>query len=284
MRTMPELEAPRAPRSIPVRRPVFDFTRVASRHWFGGDPFLTHLAHGLSVTFPEGERFFMDSVRHYEKRIESPALRQEIARFLAQEGIHARAHTAFNEWIGTLGLDTRSLERDVEEGLAEARRRRRPIEQLAMTCALEHFTAMMAELLLEHDELRELMDPEARRLWVWHAIEETEHKAVAFDTYVAVGGTYRMRVITMLVTTCFFTVTAALHQARLMNQDPDAGGALTRLRGFFRLWVSPGWFRGMIPSYLDYFRRDFHPWQRQPKVSLDAFRAQMDSAVVKGMA
>jgi uncharacterized protein len=272
-------ETTRAPRPIPVRRLTFDFEAMP-RHWFGGDPFLTHLAHALSLTFPEGERFFMDAVRHYEKRITSPALRHEISRFLGQEALHARAHASFNEWIRTLGLDTQPIEQRVKEGLARARERS-PRYQLAMTCALEHFTAMMAELVLDNEELRDMMHPEARKLLVWHAIEETEHKAVAFDTYVAIGGTYRLRAISMLVTTAFFMATSATFQERLMQQDPAAAGPMTRVRGFMKLWVRPGWFLQLVPAYLDYFRPGFHPWQREPKHSLEPYLRDLQSAVVK---
>jgi predicted metal-dependent hydrolase len=272
-------EATRAPRPIPVRRPKFDFEGMP-RSWFGGDPFLTHLAHALSLTFPEGERFFMDAVRHYEKRITSPALRHEISRFLGQEALHARAHASFNEWIRALGLDTQPIEEQVAVGLERARQRS-PRYQLAMTCALEHFTAMMAELLLDTDELREMIHPEARRLLLWHCIEETEHKAVAFDTYLAVGGTYPMRAISMLVTTVFFILTTASFHDRLMRQDPAAGGPMARVRGFAKLWVRPGWFLQLVPAYLDYFRPTFHPWQREPKSSLEPYLREMQSAVVK---
>jgi predicted metal-dependent hydrolase len=272
----------REPRPIPVRRLAFAFENVRSRHWFGGDPFLTHLTHGLSLTFPEGERFFMDAVRHYEKRITSPALRHEVSRFLAQEALHARAHAAFNAWIRSQGFDTEAIEGGIRDSLERTRQERPARAQLAMTCALEHFTAMMAELLLDTPELQEMIDPEVRRLLVWHAIEETEHKAVAFDVYVATGGTYTRRVVAMLLTTLFFTVTAAMIQEHLMRQDPDVRGVSLRLRGFLRLWIYPGWFLKLIPSYLDYFRPNFHPWQREPKSDLDAFRRGMQDAVVKG--
>jgi predicted metal-dependent hydrolase len=272
-------EVTRAPRSIPVRRPTFDFQGMP-RHWFGGDPFLTHLAHALSLTFPEGERFFMDAVRHFEKGITSPALRQEISRFLGQEALHARAHASFNEWIRGLGLDTAPIEEQVIEGLGRARERS-PKYQLAMTCALEHFTAMMAELLLDDEGLRQMIHPEARRLLLWHCIEETEHKAVAFDTYLASGGTYRMRVISMLVTTVFFTLTTASFHERLMRQDAGAKGLMLRAKGFARLWVRPGWFLRLLPAYLDYFRTDFHPWQREPKSSLEPYVRELQSAVLK---
>jgi uncharacterized protein len=279
--SQPPAQHDRAARSIPVRRPTFDFTRVRSRHWFGGDPFLSHLGNALSLTFPEGERFFMDSVKHYEKRVTSPALKHEIARFLGQEALHSRAHEVYNEWLRTIGLDPSGIERRVEEGLGRVRRERSARYQLAMTCALEHFTAMMAELLLQSEDLREAMDPEVRRLLVWHAIEETEHKAVAFDVYAATGGSYRTRIIAMLVTTFGFTITTALFQAALIRQDPEAAGLGLKLRGFAKMWVSPGWFRRLVPAYLDYFRRDFHPWDREAPAEIDAFKRELEGTVLR---
>ncbi len=271
----------RPARPIPVRRPVFDFTRVTSRHWFGGDPFLTHLANAMSLTFPEGERFFMDAVKHYQDRITSPTLKHEVSRFLGQEALHSRAHEDYNDWLRTTGLRPEAIEQRVEEGLGRVRQNRSHRYQLAMTCALEHFTAMMAELLLGSDDLQELMDPEVRRLLVWHAIEETEHKAVAFDVYEATGGSYLTRITAMLFTTFGFTITTALFQAALMKQDPAAGGLGVRLRGFSKMWVSPGWFRRLVPSYLDYFRRDFHPWDRPAPASIEALKRGLSGDVIR---
>jgi predicted metal-dependent hydrolase len=274
----------RQARPIPVRRPLFDFSRVAARHWFGGDPFLSHMANAMSLTFPEGERFFMDAVKHYADRVTSPALKQEVSRFMGQEALHSRAHEAYNAWLRTTGLDPQPIEQRVKEGLQEVRTHRSHRYQLAMTCALEHFTAMMAELLLEGEDLRELMDPEVRRLLVWHAIEETEHKAVAFDVYTSTGGSYRTRVIAMLVTTLGFTISVALFQAALMRQDPETQGARGvghALSGIRKVWIWPGYFRRLIPSYLDYFRRDFHPWDRPAPAGLEAFKAELKGDVIR---
>ena len=273
--------ADRAPRSIPVRRPTFDFAQLGSAHWFGGDPFLTHLLNALSLTFPEGERFFMDSVKHYQGRVASDALRHEIVRFLGQESLHARAHEDYNAWLSVTGVDPSYPQQRVKEGLERIRRMRSPRYRLAMTCALEHFTAMMAEMCLEDESFRELMDPEMRRLLVWHAIEETEHKAVAFDTYVTTGGSYRMRVAAMLITTFAFVFVTARFQEHLMRQDPDAAGAGVRLRGLTRLWIYPGWFRRLVPLYVDYFRRDFHPWDRPAPQQMEVLKADLADAVVR---
>jgi predicted metal-dependent hydrolase len=265
--------------SIPVRRPAFRFDD-APVHWFRGDPVITHLLNALSLTFPEGERFFMDAVRLQLRRIEDPALKDAIQRFLGQEAMHGRAHDAFNQFIRDGGFDTSTIEAQVKARLDFGRRVRSPKERLAVTCALEHFTAILAELLFEHPEIREAMDPAVRRLWMWHAVEETEHKAVAFDTYVAVGGSYRMRVRAMAVTTILFMTYVAIYQRRLLAQDKTPRSPVAYLRGAYELWGSPGWFRTLVPAYLDYFRPSFHPWDRQPGSAFQKFRAEIDAWLV----
>jgi predicted metal-dependent hydrolase len=278
------LDPARPPRDIPVRRPAFDFAQVKSRHWFAGDPYQSHLLHALSLTFPDGERFFMDAVRHFAAKIDSPALKHEVARFLAQEASHGRAHEAFNEWIRALGLDSDSIVEAVQKDLVIARESA-PIEQLAATCALEHFTAILAELLFADPAIREEMDPVMRRLWMWHALEETEHKAVAFDTYTAAGGTYSMRVLVMLFTTVHFLFDVGRFQTRLVKSDPGVPVVPTMVRGWLRMWVYPGRFLPLLPAYFDYFRPGFHPWQRKPKGDFEAVRAQYATATpAKGAA
>jgi predicted metal-dependent hydrolase len=266
----------REPREIPVRRPSFDFARVKERHWFGGDPFKTHLLQALSGSFPEGERFFMDAVRFHLDKVKTPALRHEISRFLAQEGMHGKAHAAFNEWVKSLGNDIETIERDVQSDLAQTRLDARPIEWLAATCALEHFTAILAERLLDDDDLRAQLPPEVRALWVWHAVEETEHKAVAFDTYVEVGGTYRMRAISMVIVTLGFLYQLTRHQLHLIKHDPERPSFLAVARGWAWTWIWPGTLLPVIPAYFDYYRPGFHPWQRAPRAKFRALRDAMD--------
>jgi predicted metal-dependent hydrolase len=159
------------------------------------------------------------------------------------------------------------------------------MEQLAATCALEHFTAILAELMFENEELREQMEPEMRRLWMWHAVEETEHKSVAFDTYLAVGGTYRMRAIVMAFTTANFIANVIRFQKHLIESDSEIHDASLRRRGWFRMWISPGVLRPIIPAWLDYFRPGFHPWQRKPKGDFKALRDEYTAPeVLKGAA
>ena len=216
----------------------------------------------LSAAFPEGEKFFMDSVAHYRKRLEDPALRQEVARFLGQEAAHTREHVAFNAWLAERGDATEHLERDVVMFLLNRARKAPPRVQLAVTCALEHFTSLLGEQLLEHPELLSQIDPGVRDLWAWHAVEESEHKAVAFDVYEATGGDYATRVVVMAVTTVLFVGAVRRMKSDLVRRDPGAQGLRHWLSGMDLMWGRKGWFRRLIPGYLAYYRPGFHPWER----------------------
>ena len=147
-----------------------------------------------------------------------------------------------------------------------------PQSQLAVTCALEHFTAMMAEELLSDERMRAEVHASIRPLWLWHALEESEHKAVAFDVYRATGGGYVRRVSIMLLTTVVFFAAQALAHARLMADRKILLKPWRWLRGFGRMWIWPGYFTRLLPAYLSYFRPGFHPDDRDTRALLAAWR------------
>src|SRR5438445_13182467 len=105
------------------------------RHWHSGDPYITGFFNGLSLMFPEGERFFVDSVRHFQDRITDPKLREEVRGFCGQEGIHGREHRRYNELLAAQGYPVAALERLVDFGLS-LDRKLSPTWQLALTFAL----------------------------------------------------------------------------------------------------------------------------------------------------
>ena len=190
---------PRVKRRVgPETRPAieprdlrFDLSGVQAGRWHSDNPYISHFWNALSITFPDGERFFMDSVRRVRREIRDGHLQEQIRAFLSQEGIHAREHRAYNDLLREQGYPAQWPERLTRLALwltrvTSAR------WQLALTCALEHFTATLAELVLTSEETRDLFGhEEVRNLFVWHALEESEHKAVAFDVYRAVGGSER---------------------------------------------------------------------------------------------
>jgi predicted metal-dependent hydrolase len=249
---------------LTVRRLLIDLETPVPRHWCGGDAFLTAWFNALSMSFPVGEQFFIDSVREAAKRLtnspEHMALRETIAGFVGQEAAHRHVHGAYNVELERQGLENRWAERALKR-LRAIPPGANPLHALAVTCAYEHCTAVFADLTLRHPELLAGADARLAALWTWHAAEETEHKSVAFDLYLALGGNHRWRV-RWFVTVLWLFATDSLRQT-VHNLRRD--GTLWR----WRTWASAASFffgrRGMAwlscRPMLDYLRRDFRPWQ-----------------------
>ena len=251
-----------APVQVKFRRMSFDLEAAQlPKYWYAQSPALSHFFNALSAVFPDGEKYFIDSVRAYEDMISEPQLRARIREFCRQEGHHTHHHRLFNQRLQALGVSMERCAEIANQILNRSRKHDSPMMQLATTAAFEHFTAMMGDWLLRQSQPCGDMHPAAHPLWVWHAVEETEHKSVAFDVYTAVGGDYWTRVRAMLRVTRIFI--PRIHQMQFMLLAEDK--TPVRLRDLARcaryLYGRGGFMRDMIPNYLQYFRRDFHPWQ-----------------------
>ncbi|MFK4048877.1 metal-dependent hydrolase [Acinetobacter venetianus] len=142
----------------------------------------------LSAMFPPGEMFFIESVRNVRDQITDEKLLEDIRNFIAQEAFHSREHKSLNEHL----IQSNYPEVVEIEALTKARldkfRKLPKAEQLAATVVMEHFTATLARLLLTDPLIKQKTTQESRNLWEWHALEELEHKSVAFDALKAIGG------------------------------------------------------------------------------------------------
>jgi uncharacterized protein len=247
-------------RQIAPRDMSLDIPSDTPRYWMGGDPYSSHLMNVLSLLFPPGERFFMDAVRAFRHQVKDPHLLAQVRGFLAQEALHSREHKIFNRWLSRFGIDADEVEAAIAQEIVERRAKRTPIEDLAVTCALEHFTAIMAEAWLHETELREAAVEPLRSLWTWHAIEELDHKSVAYDVYHDIGGDYETRRRWMLRISVAFIVGVSIMHVRHMSRD----GLFSRpgyvAKRWWAYWGPRGYFARLIPAYLKYYRRDFHPW------------------------
>jgi predicted metal-dependent hydrolase len=263
--------------AITVRRMDFRFGGDTPAQFVDGNPFVSAFLAALSSVFPEGERFFIDAVRHYRDQLDDDELQEAVRGFIGQEAHHGREHDTFNAWLAEQGYPIADKLERVREGLDMARRRMSPRRQLATTIALEHFTAIMAHQLLAHPDVNERLHPEVRELFMWHAVEETEHKAVAFDVYQAVDGGYWNRVLTMLEITLLFwldTITTTANFLRARGENKPGNW----LRGIGFLLGRPGPLRRLIPEYLAWFRPDFHPWQHDNRALIRPWQQKLSDA------
>ena len=252
---------------IPRRDVAFDIDPAAvPRDWCNDDAFETTFLNALSLLFPEGEKFFVESVKQHKHLITDPELSREVAGFIGQEAMHGREHRAFNDLLVSHGFaEAPRIDAKLRWFLRRVRHTLPPKSQLAVTCALEHFTATLAEQLMSEPRMRDSMHPAVQPLWLWHALEESEHKSVAFDVYRAAGGGYVRRVLIMIVTTLVFFAVQAMVHARLMATRKTLWKPWTWARGVTRMWIYPGFFTRLAPAYFSYYRPSFHPSDRDTK-------------------
>ena len=241
---------------ITVRKAQFN-PKAIRRHYFANSPIMSHLLTALSSTFPIGEQFFVHSVRNVRDKVKDEKLQAQITAFIGQEAMHSKAHAEFNDawrredynldrfqaWLARKNIYVKTLH---------------PKIQLAITCAFEHFTALLGGYILRHLEVLSTLDDDAVKLWVWHAIEEIEHRAVAFDVYQAVYGDDKIRRMIMRSVTTGFASLTLYSATKLFMQDrkkslPKIGGNI------FGLYLLAKMLIQMFPEYLSYYQKDFHP-------------------------
>lgn len=238
----------------------FRISKDVPRHWVDNDPFMTHFMNALTLTFPRGERSFIESVKAVRDKVKSPALRADVAGFVGQEALHSREHDALNDVLEAMGYPIHALERAFSERLDERERSMSPKARLAFTAALEHLTALFGRILLTNEAVRDMFHPELRAMWMWHALEEIEHKAVAFDVYQEVFDDQTTRRFALVLATGALLSFTHYAQYKLLKRDGLANKPSVWARGLWKLWGPKGIARSAIPTWVDYLRRDFHPW------------------------
>jgi predicted metal-dependent hydrolase len=257
------------------RRKSFDIESALEGDWHSDSAFVTAWFNAMSLLFPLGEKFFIDSVVHFEDRIDDPQLEAEIAGFRAQESTHRVQHQKYNELLCKLrGYDLERFEKHERERMAWAYRELSARRRLAGTVANEHLTAIMAHDMLTHDDVLDGANPDIAELWRWHGIEETEHKAVAFDVFLAVDGTVSERRQALLMNTFFFLKDTFRNLCIQLQQQGKLWSAREWATGFRYLFIKPGMLRRIIRPWFGFFSKDFHPWQQDNRELISAWEQE----------
>ena len=255
----------RLPASFPVRRMDYNFENTP-KYWCANDPAITHYFTGLSTLFPEGESYFVRSVRALREHAKlNEALDREISAFIGQEAMHSKEHHAFHISAQQHGMNPESLEKAtgiVLKGLEKVFSKK---WNLLVTVGLEHYTAVLVVSMME--TVNEYMtDKTIRDLWLWHSVEETEHKAVAFDLYEYLYGNglnaYLPRVTIFTLSLILITGLSTIYQIVLMKRDKQLSNLKT-WQNFFNFAAKQ--YKTFIPKFFEYYRYDFHPNQTNEK-------------------
>jgi predicted metal-dependent hydrolase len=266
---------------VPRERLDFGFDQEIPKYWFGGDAFKSRFWDALSVIFPPGEKFFMTTVRDFRDRVTDPKLLQDIKDFNRQEAQHTLVHNQYNEHLRRQGIDVDGLIAQLDDLLFKKYRSRFSREYtLAITGALEHFTALGAHTLFDERDLMKDAHPNVRAMYAWHAIEEVEHKGVAYDVMIDVAKVgYFKRIGALIHATFMFPYTID----RFADQMLKADGFSWLQRRAMYIKNLP-WMLGIawpiLGKYLAYFKPGYHPWEEtdQPGYApwLQAFNQNKD--------
>ena len=250
--------------SIQRRRFRYDRAAAPGRHWLGGDPVVTSFFNSLSIVFPRGEAFFIECVRPWQKRVDAK-LAGEIAEFIRQESAHGREHVALNRGLVDGGYDTSSLEAVVDRVIDNIRSKN-AAARLTYTMCFEHLTAVLSSAILRDEQLLARAEPEMRRLWCWHGVEEIEHKGVCFDTWAFATKDWSplrrwlTRSASMLLITAGFVRNRFSAQITLLGQD--GWSKRKAWPAILRCAFGKGSLgRSALKEWATFFRPRFHPWQ-----------------------
>jgi uncharacterized protein len=233
--------------------------------YINNDIYVSNFFTALSTMFPDGELFFVESVRAVRDLVKTPSLQADIKRFIKQEAMHRKEHTKFNKMWWELGYSTDKLEYATKQLLGLAYKLKLSKKSnLAITIGLEHFTATLSAMFLTTPDLKDGIDEEYKDLWLWHTSEEIDHKTVAFDVYQEVFGddltysSYFCRVFWMSVVSLALLV--AVHKyTDVLLKDSGNTGLILKLKGLNKVWGKSGYISKIIPEILDYFKFGFHP-------------------------
>lgn len=253
-------DLPRTERKIPTRRISLAQTFSDLPHTFTGpdDVLLSHAIATFSAVIPDGEEYFVRSVRYFRDEVTDPELKRDVAGFIGQEAVHGREHRELNDALAAIGYPTKKIERLTDKGLRFRERVMSPHANLACTAALEHFTATFGSTILRDPEARAALGPVAD-FWAWHALEECEHKAVAFDLFQATGGREKTRKRMMNFTTATFIGGMSLQVLIGVLGDRAFYNRKALRRSIKFLRTSPFLTKAIWRDLRDYNRDDFHP-------------------------
>jgi predicted metal-dependent hydrolase len=245
-----------------VRRLLVDLETPFPVRWNCGDAFRSAFFNALSMSFPVGEQYFIDSLRNALKA-QPDSVRErfagEVQGFVGQEATHRRIHSLFNAHLQRAGLHN-EVELRAKRRL-DANADRDPRIHVAATAATEHFTALFADWMLRHPEALEGAEPRLKTLWLWHAAEESEHRCTALDIYHAVGGSHEHRVKVFKIISFLFLTDVLRQTVRNLWQDKALFKLSTWRSGWKLLMAPDGMLRGNVALWRDYLAPDFHPSQ-----------------------
>ena len=244
---------------------------------------------GLSLLFPDGERFFIRAVKRYADQINDPQLKQDVKGFIAQEAQHGRQHELLNEKIFGSRYEVNSFLKNwnafafgfLEKFAADYLPYGGGKLEVAVTAAAEHFTAVWGTSALKSESFAKFDSQSIKNLIYWHAIEEIEHKHVAFDVMRHVDANYFLRTGAMVVTAALIGSLSLWGFAHIFRQEKNVD-YLQVIRSFgYEAFNKDGMLRQFAIAFVTYFKPNFHPSDTDDRELFAEFSKLVDASIEK---
>lgn len=246
--------------AIIPRKFKLDLSKIDFDRYYRNDRAMTVFWNTLSMMFPEGEKFFVQSVLKYRNDIVEPSLRADVDGFVRQEAQHTKAHLEFNEELRRLGYPVDNVNRVLKKHLTQIKEHA-PLLGLHITAILEHYTSVLGIQLLDNELHHESVSDEAKKIWIHHAVEEFEHRAVSFDVLQVVGG----KQVDLVRKALFIPVTAGFAAAVLVAYVASLKARRVSVQELVSLVSLIALLAENIPMFADWFREGFHPAEHSSK-------------------
>ncbi len=259
-----ELRGRNSPEQIKPHRIQVSFDASLPKHWFGDSAFLTHMLNTWTAIFPDAERYFVRWSKKALTQVSDPKIKKDIQGFIGQETMHATQHEKLWDLLRAQGYNLEPVIWTVRQFAFDWLEKALPDKaNYALVAGLEHFTAMFGEIYFENTELVNQMHPEMRRLFEWHAAEEIEHKAVAYDQLLAIDDSYALRTGIMNMALVGFYLITFGNTLYFMAQDRSLFKPKEWLTIFDVFFGKYDLARKSFFKFLEYYKPDFHPWDNQ---------------------
>ena len=254
---------------------LFNFPDGKSRYWINDSVYITHAYNTASLMLPTVEKYFAQFFQINTKQLNlSQEEKQELSLFIRQEASHGMEHQQFNQLLEKEGYPVKKIQNMVQKKIDTIKSKWSIKNQFAFIAALEHFTAILSPLVLENPSYLNGVQPEIKKLWEWHAVEEIEHKSVAFNIYTAAKGGYWRRVFIMILTTLQFFYLINRIRFTLIKHDNE----LWNIKEYFKLsyyvLISPGWTIKPMRRYFAYYSPSFHPSHKDESSLIEGWKQQ----------
>ena len=268
---------------IPIRHMKFDFDPEQVDHRFYMDAELASAYFAsLSIFLTRGEDLVIDTARYHRDFITDPLLKQRVTSLIGQEAIHSKMHEELNDAYLIRDLPVKLFRTWAGWAFEYGFERLPQPMKLSLMAGIEHFTAVLAEYMMNHEEVFFRSQDEIQRaIWMWHMLEESEHKDIAFDVFQELSNNYLLRIAGFFP--ALITILVLISAASFLVPFYRNPKNLISLRYWkeipynFRLifGLKDGVYGSSIKHIFDYLRPDFHPNDHDTSEFLDYYKEKL---------